>query len=114
MIGGSPANGGRLSKAGTGRNGPCGRRDVAERSATVIVVQPDPDAARRYAAWLQREGHRVIRCPTPRPPHYACYMLETARCPLAEAADLIVYDPWLACDEGEPDATELVRALRAR
>jgi hypothetical protein len=41
-------------------------------------------------------------------------MLETARCPLAETADLLVYDPWMNCDEGETDATELVRALRAR
>jgi CheY-like chemotaxis protein len=81
---------------------------------TILLVQPDAQAAERYAAWLRADGYRVIDCPGPRPPHYACYMLETARCPLAEAADLLIYDAWMPCDEGELDATELVRALRAR
>lgn len=81
---------------------------------TILLVQPDARAAERYTAWLRADGYRVIDCSGPRPPHYACYMLETARCPLAEAADLLIYDAWMPCDEGEPDATELVRALRAR
>lgn len=67
-----------------------------------------------YAGWLRSDGFQIISCVGPSAPRYVCYLLETSVCPIAAAADVLVYDPWITCDTDEPDATELIRALRAR
>ncbi len=86
---------------------------MPDMNIQVLLVEPDPRPAERYADWLRADGYGVIGCPGPRPPHYACYMLEAGRCPLADKADLLIYDPRMPCASGQPDAAELVRALRA-
>ncbi len=57
-----------------------------------VVVNRDPAAAQAAAAILRRAGYEVELCagPTADP----CPVLRSLPCPLADRADILVYDAW--------------------
>ena len=84
--------------------------------ATVLLVDPDGDVRDRIAEWLEEEGHEVITCPGPGAPGYDCIGSRVGRCPLANAADVVVLDLWLASDtmlEGAPASGLLLSFYRS-
>lgn len=95
----------------------------------VLIVQRDPAYADLLAQRFQQAGFSVIRCAGPHPPDYYCYLFDSEPppavrahrprlaqgsygCPLVEAAEVLIYDPWLYTRPGSPDARDLIRALR--
>jgi hypothetical protein len=62
----------------------------------VVVVNHDPAVGAEQAALLRRAGYDVEFCggPTVEP----CPVLEDLPCPLADRADVLVYDAWAAGD----------------
>ncbi len=60
----------------------------------VIVVDRDPAAAARRAAELQAVGYEVEQCGGPET--QPCAILGDQPCPLADRADVLVYDAWAA------------------
>jgi DNA-binding response OmpR family regulator len=62
------------------------------------VVEQDPEMRDRIGGWLENEGHEVVACPGPSHPDYVCMAGRGVACPLAEAADAVVLDLWLASD----------------
>jgi hypothetical protein len=62
----------------------------------VIVVNHDPDVAAEQAALLRAAGYEVEECggPLVEP----CPVLADLPCPLADRADVLVYDAWAAGD----------------
>ena len=60
--------------------------------ATVLVVEDAPDLVLYEARLLEAAGHRVIRCGGAPSPLAACPMLRFGNCPVADAADVIVFD----------------------
>ena len=74
----------------------------------VVVVHHDPDVAASQTAQLQAAGYEIETCGGPLA--VTCPVLEDQACPLADRADVLVYDAWAA---GDSDAgRELVRHLR--
>ncbi|MEX2556147.1 MAG: hypothetical protein WEB06_10990 [Actinomycetota bacterium] len=59
--------------------------------ATVLLVEDVPDLGLYEAGLLEQAGHRVIRCGGGPTPFAACPMLKYGACPLADAAELIVF-----------------------
>ena len=62
----------------------------------VIVVDRDPAAATRRAAELQYAGYEVEQCGGPET--QPCAILGDQPCPLADRADVLVYDAWAGGD----------------
>ena len=84
---------------------------------TVLVVEQDPDARARMAAWLEEESFAVAQCGGPLAETFACPVGVAAPCPLAETADLVVLGLPLASDtmqEGPPGWQVLCYYLDAR
>ncbi len=74
----------------------------------VVVVHHDPDIAARQVAMLRSAGYEVDSCggPTAEP----CPVLGDFPCPIADSADVLVYDAYAA---GSGDAgRSLVAHLR--
>ena len=81
----------------------------------VLIVDRDPDTRDRAGAWLEDLGLDVLVCPGPTSPEFTCVGSRDGRCPLAEAADLVVLDLWLESDAAMlgTRASKLVRHYRA-
>ena len=81
----------------------------------VLIVDRDPDTRDRVGAWLEDAGLDVLGCPGPTGPEFTCVGSRDGRCPLAEAADLVVLNPWLESDAAMlgTRAAKLVRHYRA-
>ncbi len=62
----------------------------------VIVVDRDPAAAAQRAAELQSAGYEVDQCGGPETA--PCAILGDQPCPLADRADVLVYDAWAGGD----------------
>ena len=56
-----------------------------------LLVVPDPEERGRYGDWLERRGMEVLECPGPTG-EGRCVGLRSGRCPLSEAADVVVLD----------------------
>jgi hypothetical protein len=71
---------------------------------TVLLVRRDDEGRDLMGSWLEASGFDVMACPGPVAPGYVCVGERTGRCPLAEAADVVVLDGRL--ESGEvPDGT---------
>lgn len=64
----------------------------------VLVVEQDDELRDRLGKWLEDIGFDVMACPGPTRPDYTCVAGRGKPCPLAEAADAILVDLWLASD----------------
>ncbi len=64
----------------------------------VLVVEQDDELRDRLGEWLEDVGFDVVACPGPTRPDYTCVAGRGKPCPLAEAADAMVIDLWLASD----------------
>jgi len=74
----------------------------------VLVVNHDIDLADQEVDSLRRRGYEVRECQGPIGAH--CPILAGRPCPLADGADVLVYDAWAT---GEPDgAATLIEGLR--
>ena len=74
----------------------------------VLVVNHDIDLADQEVDSLRRRGYDVRECQGPIGAH--CPILAGRPCPLADEADVLVYDAWAT---GEPDGAEtLIEGLR--
>ncbi len=73
-----------------------------------LVVHHDIDLADQEADSLRRYGYEVVQCSGPSA--NTCPVLNGETCPLAEEADVLVYDAWAS---GDMDgAAELIDGLR--
>jgi hypothetical protein len=73
-------------------------------NTTVLLVQSDDGDRDLMRSWLEASGLDVLMCPGPVGPGYVCVGERSGRCPLAEAADVVVVDGRL--ESGEvPDGT---------
>jgi hypothetical protein len=70
-----------------------------ERQPVALVVAFDRAEGGLTEKVLERAGFDVLWCPGPGGPDFTCIGVRTARCPLAQTADLIVLDLWLEGDE---------------
>ena len=61
-------------------------------TATVLVVEADPEERELFGAWLEDAGYRVLACPGPMEPDFTCVGDRTGTCPLATDASLVVLD----------------------
>ncbi|HEV2685400.1 MAG TPA: hypothetical protein VGW79_02050 [Actinomycetota bacterium] len=59
--------------------------------ATILLVEDAPDLGLYEAKLLEQEGHTVLRCSGGPTPFAACPMLRDGSCPVADAADLIIF-----------------------
>ena len=74
----------------------------------VLVVNHDIDLADQEVDSLRRRGYDVRECQGPIGAH--CPILAGRPCPLADDADVLVYDAWAT---GEPEGAEaLIEGLR--
>jgi DNA-binding response OmpR family regulator len=64
----------------------------------VLIVDRDSDTRDRVGGWLEDAGLDVMVCPGPLAPEFTCVGSRDGRCPLAQEADLILLDLWLASD----------------
>jgi hypothetical protein len=108
-------------------------KDRAPKPAPhVLIVQRDRAYAELLDQYFTKAGFRVLRCVGPHAPDYFCHLLDTAPitsphreqwgkprldgctygCGIVEAADILVYDPWLYVRPGSADAKPLIWALR--
>jgi DNA-binding response OmpR family regulator len=65
---------------------------------SILVVEFDPALRDRIGRWLEYAGFDVLGCPGPSAPDYSCVGARRGRCALADEADLVVLDLWLASD----------------
>jgi hypothetical protein len=83
--------------------------------ASILLIEDGPGVGRRLPGLLAAAGHRVLRCGGGPTPLAACPLLRRGRCPLPEAAELLVF----ACPLGLPlrgrsyRGIHLLRAYRA-
>ena len=78
----------------------------------VIVVHHDPGVAAEQAALLRAAGYEVESCGGP--VAESCPVLDDHPCPLADRADVLVYDAWVAGDsDGGRDLVAHLRDLYA-
>jgi hypothetical protein len=66
--------------------------------ARVLVVADDPAVGDPVRWELEADGFDVVHCWGPRPPDFVCAGVRCSSCALAESADVIVLDGWLASD----------------
>jgi hypothetical protein len=75
----------------------------------VLVVNHDIDLADQEVDALRRRGYEVTECLGPIGAH--CPILSGRSCPLAEWAEVLIYDAWAT---GEPEGAQtLIEGLRA-
>jgi CheY-like chemotaxis protein len=83
--------------------------------ATILLVEDGADVGRELPELLAAAGHRVVRCGGGPTPLGACHLLRQGRCPLPDAAPLLVF----ACTLNLPlsgrsyRGIHLLRAYRA-
>lgn len=83
--------------------------------ANILLVEDGPGIGRELPGLLAAAGHRVMHCGGGPTPHAACPLLRQGSCPLADAAELLVF----ACPLTLPLAgrsyrgIHLLRAYRA-
>jgi hypothetical protein len=68
------------------------------RQPVALVVAFDRRIRARTAKLLEQIGFDVLWCPGPGGPDFTCIAVRSARCPLAEGADVVVLDLWLESD----------------
>jgi len=73
-------------------------RRETEAEPTVLVVAQDREERGRVGAWLEEAGFSVMMCSGPTEPDYVCLAGRSRTCPIAEEADAVVLDLWLAGD----------------
>jgi hypothetical protein len=66
--------------------------------ASILLIEDGPGVGRQVTSLLAAAGHRVLRCGGGPTPLAACPLLRQGRCPLPDAADLLVF----ACPLGLP------------
>lgn len=66
--------------------------------SVVLLVENDPDLRDRIGGWLEDAAFDVVACPGPSWPDYSCVAVRGTACPLAQAADIVILDLWLASD----------------
>jgi len=59
--------------------------------ASILLVEDAPDLGLYEASLLEQEGHTVLRCSGGPTPFAACPMMRDGSCPVADAADLIIF-----------------------
>lgn len=64
----------------------------------VVVVADETSVGAPLCSGLEAAGFDSVRCWGPRPPDYVCGGAACGSCALAERADAIVLDGWLASD----------------
>jgi hypothetical protein len=64
----------------------------------VLIVEQDADLLDRMGSWLEHDGHEVLPCPGPSSPEYVCVAGRGMPCVLADVADVVILDLWLASD----------------
>jgi hypothetical protein len=83
--------------------------------ANILLIEDGPGLGRQLPSLLAAAGHQVLRCGGGPTPLAACPLLRHGRCPLPEAAELLVF----ACPLGLPQrgrsyrGIHLLRAYRA-
>ena len=63
--------------------------EMTSQQRTTLVVSGDPEIRADWARYFESIGMRTLRCVGPQ---VQCVLLDGARCPLHEEADLAVYD----------------------
>jgi hypothetical protein len=66
--------------------------------ASILLIEDGPGVERQLPGMLAAAGPRVVRCGGGPTPLAACPLLRQGRCPLPDAADLLVF----ACPLGLP------------
>ena len=66
--------------------------------ATILLIEDGPGIGRQLPSLLAAAGHRVLRCGGGPTPLAACPLLRQGHCPLADAAELLIF----ACPLGLP------------
>ncbi|MDA8201372.1 MAG: hypothetical protein M0Z49_01150 [Chloroflexi bacterium] len=74
----------------------------------VVVVHRQPDVAAEQAAVLRGAGYQVEVCGGPT--NYPCPVVHDLPCPLADGADVLVYEAWAA--GGSEAGRQLVAHVR--
>jgi hypothetical protein len=59
--------------------------------ASILLIEDGPGIGRQLPGRLAAAGHRVLRCGGGATPLAACPLLRQGRCPLADAAELLVF-----------------------
>ncbi|HLW15785.1 MAG TPA: hypothetical protein VKV69_00300 [Actinomycetota bacterium] len=59
--------------------------------ASILLVEDAPDLGLYEAGLLEQHGHTVLRCSGGPTPFAACPMMRDGSCPVADAADLIIF-----------------------
>jgi hypothetical protein len=59
--------------------------------ASILLIEDGPGVGRQVTSLLAAAGHRVLRCGGGPTPLAACPLLRQGRCPLADAAELLVF-----------------------
>jgi hypothetical protein len=88
---------------------------VSRDAPVVLIVDRDPDTRDRVGAWLEDVRLGVVGCPGPTGPEFTCVGSRDGRCPLAQAADVVVLNLWLESDAAMlgTRASRLTRHYRA-
>ena len=58
---------------------------------SILLVEDFPDLGLYEAKLLEQEGHTVLSCSGGPTPFSACPMMRFGECPVADAADLIIF-----------------------
>lgn len=66
--------------------------------ANILLIEDGPGIGRQLPGLLAAAGHRVLRCGGGPTPLAACPLLRQGHCPLADAAELLIF----ACPLGLP------------
>lgn len=59
--------------------------------ANILLVEDAPDLGLYEAGLLEQHGHTILRCSGGPTPFAACPMMREGSCPVADAADLIIF-----------------------
>jgi hypothetical protein len=65
--------------------------------ASILLIEDGPGIEGQLPGLLAAAGHRVLRCGGGPTPLAACPLLRHGRCPLADAAELLVFASPSAC-----------------
>jgi hypothetical protein len=85
----------------------CGRRIKSRSMTRAVVVDIDAARAARRAEALRGAGYVVELCGGPQ--HDPCPVLGNLPCPLADRADVLIYDAWVA---GADNGRDLIAEVR--
>jgi hypothetical protein len=102
---------------------------VSQEPLRVLLVQHDATFAGLLAMWFGMAGYNPVGCPSPGTEDYYCGFAvneegevaykESGKsgelpCPAVDEGDVLLYDPWLYLNPKQPDARDLLGALRAK